>query len=882
MPLIRYYFISAFILTMESALNLFREVVGDQADEGLLSDIWRANGGNVERAIDMYLREASKTDAYSLLMNKRKQPILTVEQPKYIGIFEAEAIALTSISALNQGTSLYFKLTNLKAPQPKRRNKENIDKSVRISTDLQSISIGKLAKSVADILFPLLHANLVRTEAVVTQNVRDAKILDSFKLAIKISINRKAFSNPTQKSTEEMRLLNISHEDYYSQRQAFIHLIKLLDLPKTQETAHRRSIPGCISQPTQDYEGISLPEEEPARTFTTSLYPYQKQALAWMLTRELGSKEGVSRELHELWEEFTLEDTTHLYFNPFTGQLTDVFPESAPRCRGGILADEMGLGKTVMILSLIHTHISMYSNTPKKIQTLKGGTLIVVPLTLLTQWIQEAEEHGKGLNIVEYYATKGRNEIRSADIVLTTYGTLSSCYGNNGDLFKIDWFRVVLDEGHTIRNRNTQTAKACLSLKAKHKWIVTGTPIQNSMDDLYTLISFLDIEPWSDYNWWNKNILQPSSQNMQEVFSTVRSVLKPIMLRRTKETQLNNGRKIIDLPSLNVHTVYIPFSASEQELYNRLYIKSRLTFDNYIKTNAAGTQILSIFELLLRLRQMCDHPFLLATRGDVVSPTKMRNFLHKLTEAPELYVDELADQIKEGSNIECPVCLEPAEDAIITPCAHVMCRPCAQKQVLHNGNCPLCKKLLKLSDLHTLPRENKFNINIEDHWMPSSKINMLITLLKNSSEPTVIFTQWTSMLDLMHVPLSQEGIPYLRLDGSMTREQRQTSLDSFRNGKCAVFIVSLKAGGVGLNLTRASRVIIVDPWWNPAVEQQAIERVHRIGQTRPVTAIKLICANTVEEKILELHTYKRSLMEGTFTGEGSSLGIENLKFIFSS
>jgi DNA repair protein RAD5 len=865
---------------MESGLNLFREVVGEQADDNLLQEIWHVNGGNVERAIDMYLREASKTNAYSLLMNKRKEPVATVDVPKYIGIFEAEAIALSSIQSLTQGTQLYFKLTNIKNTQPRRRNKETIDKSVRILTHPAGTSIGKLAKSSADVLFPLLHGNLVKAEAVVTENIRGAKILDSFRIAVKISFYKKALCDPSKKSSEEMQSLHVSSEEYYSQRQAFIQLIKLLDLTKTQETAHRRSLSGP-SQPSQDYEGVTLPERDPAITFTTSLYPYQKQALAWMLNRELGSNEGISRELHELWEEYRLEDMSHLYFNPFTGQLTDIFPESAPRCRGGILADEMGLGKTVMVLSLIHTHIQGFSNTPKKVQTLRGGTLIVVPLTLMSQWMQEAEEHGRGLNVVEYYASKGRNEIRSADIVLTTYGTLGSCFSNNGDLFKIEWFRVVLDEGHNIRNRNTQTAKACLSLKARHKWIVTGTPIQNALDDLYTLISFLDLEPWSDYAWWNKKILQPSSESMEEVLSTIRSLLKPIMLRRTKVTKLNNGCKIIDLPSLNVHTVHIRFSPYELELYNKLYIKSRLTFNKYLN-NTPGTQILSIFELLLRLRQVCDHPYLLATRGDVISPVKMRNFFNKITEAPEQYVDELLDQIREGSNIDCPVCLEPADDAIITPCAHVMCRPCAQQQVIHNGNCPLCKKNLKSSDLHTLPRENKFNINIEQNWISSSKVDMLIHLLKSSCEPTVVFTQWTSMIDLLHVPLSREGINYLRLDGSMTREQRRSSLEAFREGRSSVFLLSLKAGGVGLNLTTASRVVIFDPWWNPAIEQQAIERVHRIGQTRAVTAIKLICSDTVEEKILELHSYKQSIIEGTFTGEGSSLDVEKLKFIFGS
>jgi DNA repair protein RAD5 len=312
---------------------------------------------------------------------------------------------------------------------------------------------------------------------------------------------------------------------------------------------------------SDDYGELKL--SEPPSTFASSLHPYQKQALTWMLAREglnenLYSKMNSNiRQLHPLWEEYLLRDGTHIYFNPYTGQVSVELPKAAPDCLGGILADEMGLGKTVMMISLMHSHPyprnddtifkkslekkrKMNPNTPG---LKKAGTLIVVPVTLLAQWESEFEAHShpKTIRIFVYYGdrrSQGKGDLGRYDVVLTTYGIISNEFTSTGqkELFKYQWFRVVLDEAHYIKGRTIQTAKAVYDLNAIHKWCLSGTPIQNKLDDLFSLIHFLKLEPWSDYVWWNTYINKPNEKSDKVVFQILQSILRPILLRRTKKT----------------------------------------------------------------------------------------------------------------------------------------------------------------------------------------------------------------------------------------------------------------------------------------------------------------------------------------------------------
>ena len=313
---------------------------------------------------------------------------------------------------------------------------------------------------------------------------------------------------------------------------------------------------------TNTHEYLDL--QEPPSTFKSTLHPYQKQALFWMLKREgiceetkenLQSHEDKLRTLHPLWEEFELENRFKLYFNPYSGQISAEIPLANSDCKGGILADEMGLGKTVMMLSLLH------SNRPQEqlqdgIFSLKkrnksiGGTLIIVPLTLLSQWEEEIQTHSlpSTFKYCLYYNDNRPQNLYDYDLVITTYGIVSSEFASaKKELFSFEWFRVVLDEAHYIKGRTIQIAKAVYHLKAEHRWCMTGTPIQNKLDDLFSLIHFLRLEPWSDYLWWNSYINKPHEKKDPLVFQIIQTIIAPILLRRTKKGKTKDGRSIIGI-----------------------------------------------------------------------------------------------------------------------------------------------------------------------------------------------------------------------------------------------------------------------------------------------------------------------------------------------
>ena len=888
---------------MEDAeLAAFRKLVGP-ADSDFLRDLLHRTNHNLEAAADLYLKERRPPQAPKRKSEEEKVPQLAWPLP--LGNFEVEGYSLGAITGLTAGLPLTFKYNRpspAKQPAKKFRPREKVDHTIRFSTVKHGgFSLGKLPVTVSNFLHPLLSGDLIQMEGVFGEVPEEAQTLDVLRVQLKMWLCEKALSTPGDKPSEEVLKLESSAEEYFSQREAFVHLFTYLRLEKTKSAIIDKMALGKMTEFPQNIQSLEdlsrilnlesaddqdLGETEPPVSFRTELYPHQKQALTWMLDREgVGDRQEKNMEMNHLWEEYKLNDGTKLYFNACSGQISTIFPRTAQTCKGGVLADEMGLGKTVMMAALIHTNPPRPTPKGKKPKNdiVDGKTLVIVPLSLLGQWSSELTTHGAGLSITEYYGSRTAKELVKSDVILTTYGIVSSEFTAQGALYKVNWFRIVLDEGHTIRNRSTITAKACFKLHGRHKWVLTGTPIQNQLDDLFSLIHFLDVEPWSDYLWWNKMINIPLEKKDRKCFEVLRKLLKPIVLRRTKQSKLATGEPLIYLPKLHTSVRYIALSDSEKLVYNKLYQCSRSTFHAMLNSGTVKSSFASIFEMLLRLRQLCDHPFLVLGRNDVASMQKIETIVaHVLDVSGNSYAASLAEQLKSGRDIDCPVCLEPAEDAVLAPCGHVMCRACAYHQVESNGNCPMCKRALRVQDLRTAPRKSKFSHDVSSQWMTSSKVEALLSEIRLSSGQCVVFTQWVSMMDLLEIPLRQEEIPFVRLDGSMSRDQREQALAGFRSG-IKVMLISLKAGGAGLNLICANKVILVDPWWNPAAEQQAIERLHRIGQTVQVEAVRLIASGTVEERMLDMHERKRKLMEGAFSeGGASTLGLEHIKFIFEN
>ncbi|CAO3682707.1 unnamed protein product [Rhizopus microsporus] len=712
---------------------------------------------------------------------------------------------------------------------------------------------------------------------------------------------------------------------------------------------------------------------EPPDTLTLQLKEYQKRALAWMTAKEsLHYEDGDldMRALHPLWEEYSFPDTTSehqfFYFNPYTGELSLEFPEANTQERGGILADEMGLGKTIEVLSLIHSDKSRYDysriqleNQSKKSPT----TLIVCPMSLLAQWRDEIIRASKPNSIrLEVFYGDDRSSLSlntlcqwdgaAPDVLITTYGVLVGEWSRAQQdasattLYNIEFWRVVLDEAHQIKNPSTKTSNACKDIFATRRWAVTGTPIQNKLDDLYALVRFLKHEPWANHAFWKTFITLPFEKKDPRALAAVQTVLEPIVLRRTKNMRDSQGLPMVPLPSKTVRIEYLSFSPEEQDIYDAIYNDSKIKFSYFCEAGKLGKNYASIFQLLTRLRQICCHPYLVlqnnqgkttevkaeggrsvlledlvakhATTSQVSSSSVESSNSYRLSVLQNLLkMQQKGSSITEKSGTtaeegtlpvvpeECPICFESMDSMIAMPCMHMACRPCVmdyfQKKEDQGqpGDCPICRtgpilqnQLLEIAQQQPEEDDKSPKINIRKAvggFKPSTKINALMKLLRQYDKEklkTVVFSQFTSFLDIIGEALDYESIHFTRLDGSHNQPQREKVLSTFATSGekgANVLLISLRAGGVGLNLTCASRVIMMDPWWNFAIESQAIDRVHRLGQQKEVIVTRFIVKGTVEERILEIQDSKHTLVNDLYMSrdETKNRKLDELKLLFS-
>lgn len=678
----------------------------------------------------------------------------------------------------------------------------------------------------------------------------------------------------------------------------------------------------------------NLEEMEPPKLLMCDLRPYQKQALYWMSELESGiDAEKAAKTLHPCWAAYRICDrrASSIYLNNFSGEATTQLPTATQMARGGILADAMGLGKTVMTIALIlarpgrgcpeneepDTETADSAQITKKRKKdshmstsskANGGTLIVCPMALLGQWKDELETHSEpeSISVFVHYGgdrTNNPKVMAEHDVVLTTYGVLTAAYKSDtvDSIFhRVNWYRVVLDEAHTIKSWKTQGAQAAYALSSHCRWCLTGTPLQNNLEDLYSLLCFLHVEPWCNWAWWNKLIQKPYENGDPRGMRLIKAILRPLMLRRTKETKDKEGRPILVLPPTDIQIIECDQSEAEYDFYDALFRRSKVQFDQFVAQGKVLHNYASILELLLRLRQCCNHPFLVMSRADSQKYTDLNKLARRFLETnsdsgtsqtvpTRAYIEEVVEDIRRGENMECPICMELADDPVLTPCAHRMCRECllSSWRTPTAGLCPICRQLLKKTDLITCPSENQFRVDVEKNWKESSKISKLLDCLEQicwsgSGEKSIIFSQWTSFLDLLEIPLKRRGIGFLRFDGRLVQKQRERVLKEFSETKDKmVLLMSLKAGGVGLNLTAASNVFLMDPWWNPAVEEQAIMRIHRIGQKRTVRVRRFIVKDTVEERMQQVQARKQRMIAGALTDEEvRSARIEELKMLF--
>jgi superfamily II DNA or RNA helicase len=440
---------------------------------------------------------------------------------------------------------------------------------------------------------------------------------------------------------------------------------------------------------------------------------------------------------------------------------------------GGVLADDMGLGKTVQILALIALE--------KSRGNLVQPALVVAPTSLMTNWFNEAQKFAPELKILVLHGADRKakfDSIAGHDVVLTTYPLIAR---DKEILFARDWHMAILDEAQTVKNPDAATSRLIRDLKARHRFCLTGTPMENHLGELWSIMSFANPGYLGDKAAFARQWRTPIEKRADAARAAVLARrVKPFLLRRTK------AEVAAELPPKTEILENIVLEGRQRDLYDSIRLSMSAKVRKAIAARGLAKSHIVVLEALLRLRQACCDPALLKLDDGV--------------ERPSAKLDRLMEMVLE---------------------------------------------------------------------------------LSSEGRKIIVFSQFTSMLALIRIRLDAERIRYSVLTGETV--DRKGAIETFQGGATDVFLVSLKAGGVGLNLTAADTVIIFDPWWNPAVEQQAIDRAHRIGQDKAVFVYRLVAAGTVEEKMDELKARKRALADSLFDRDGrigSALTEDDVRALF--
>ncbi|GAA5993647.1 hypothetical protein JCM10908_000659 [Rhodotorula pacifica] len=648
------------------------------------------------------------------------------------------------------------------------------------------------------------------------------------------------------------------------------------------------------------------PNEPPPPGLVCDLLPHQIAGLAWLKKREWalsdakadavqgngGKAEDVKEgeELTELKmpERDPKKEAAAAKKKAKVAAQTERF--------GGILADDMGLGKTVQMIALMLAHPSDRKACKSK------TTLIVCPVSLMSQWQEEIEKKADGkLRVHRHHGPKRADarKLQKYDVVITSYPTCAGEYPGKkkknatkdgddeddsatdpskpvGALFDPDYsfYRVILDEAHTIKNYNTAGNKACRALRSRYRWCLTGTPIQNSVMDMHALFAFLGptvVNPLHEIGTFKSKIEQPIKNKRAKIgLARLSIVLQAVMLRRVK-TQTINGRPLLQLPKREVIESKGPFlDAAEAEFYAKIEQKTA----DALKEQIADEKFnyVKVLTKLLRMRQACSHPSLVTKESvedakDALEPRPAKAPKGSSPSAKSSDADDLADLLS-GISLQTRVC---------SLCSETLPKGDEKRP---NDLCARCYEELK--------RYEKLK--------SSTKVKRTLQLLENirresatavaAGKPpkkTIIFSQFVAMFDVLEPFLRQGGFNHVRYTGQMHPTARAEATRRIKQDpKCTIILVSIKAGAVGLNLTCCSRVILLDLWWNPAIEEHA----HRFGQQDDVKIYKLTIDDTVEDRMLKLQAEKAQLakaaLDGGSVGDLNKLSVKEILYLFKA
>ncbi|KAF4954064.1 hypothetical protein FSARC_12231 [Fusarium sarcochroum] len=643
-------------------------------------------------------------------------------------------------------------------------------------------------------------------------------------------------------------------------------------LQKSEAVEMRKGGDAIKSLAIAEDELEKLPMAEQPEQLKAQLLPYQLQGLAWMTAKEKPEFPAKgSKDIVQLWQ----RDAQGRCWNIASGFVTSTEPKLLS---GGILADDMGLGKTIEIISLILTGG-------------KGPTLIVAPVSVMSNWSQQIRRHvhkDKQPNIFVYHGGErvGATQLKSYDVVITSYGRLAREHdqGVRRALTSEDikWRRVVLDEGHTIRNARTKVAQAACEINAESRWVLTGTPIVNSVKDLHSLVKFLHITGGIEQaEIFNAKISRRLDSGDSAGETLLQALMHDLCLRRKKDMKFVD----LKLPPKKEYVHKISFRKDEKRKYDALLDEARGELEQWQAGSQAGQKgrFQNVLERLLRLRQVCNHWTLCKDRVSnilnlldehEVVPLNDKN-RGLLQDALRLYIESQED---------CAICYDTPTDPVITTCKHVFCRNCILRAIQLQHKCPLCRNKLDENGLLEPAPEDAGDEDMADFDADSqsSKTEAMLQILKatvrKEGSKVVVFSQWTSFLNIIEVQLKAEGIGYTRIDGSMKADKRDKAIEALDNDpNTRVMLASLAVCSVGLNLVAADTVILSDSWWAPAIEDQAIDRVHRLGQTRETTIFRLVMEGSVEERVLDVQGEKRELVTKAFREKNAKKKRENTR-----
>ena len=632
---------------------------------------------------------------------------------------------------------------------------------------------------------------------------------------------------------------------------------------------------------TELYSDVTFAEAHQPEAIRTPLHNHQKQALTFMMSRERGwDLEG---EGTDIWKKYVSRLGVVRCRNTVTGTTQARAPGSF---HGGIIADDMGLGKTCSMLALIaacplRSSVD-YDTAPTALPPdLVKSTLIVVPFPLLYVWQSQIMQHYRRafMKLLIYHGAGRRADFHGFnefDIIVTTYHTVALEFKKRrkhqlhwapSTIFDICWHRVVLDEAHMIRNHSTTISRAVSALQSDRHWCITGTPIQNRLTDVFGLFRFLQLQPWNDYKTFNELILQPWKFRADEsALKRLQMLMKSVAIRRPKA--------VVDLPSSRVLTATVQFAPVEHDVYTKAKLGVLEHLDSAMGISmASGSAYLNALQKINRLRYICNHGAAPESKPEsTLDPAHSNSALCVEDKIGHLLYDDHSVCANCGIDLQETIEVEAQLSGIARDSS--VCVHCAQE---------IDTSALSLLPPITSESNTEDTSSVTTPAYRSSKVQTLIDIIQGipADDKSAVFSYWTTSLNAIERALRDTNVTFCRYDGRMSRARRTSVLDTFAgDSNIKVILVSISCGGQGLDLTAANHAFILEPQWNPMLEEQAMARVHRLGQKKPVTLVRLVVKDTWEEKISNVQERKKFLADLVVDRKAMTAGEESRKQLY--